>query len=721
MLRTLKLFSPKFFPLESAEWDFRLDPILLHLGKWVNQRIDGPVGDLGATVASAFVRGDMLPLSIAWDPLVGSSSSEQGLGWAIALLCTLAAFDEGTSGVEGACASAKQAQTRKTASELLWPAIHKGLAQAPAALMPGGNGKIRHVARALLLLDNGCRLRQLSGLGNGDLVVDRQTQQLMPPPPNIEAMLSNSVTFLLYNLQMLLSVGDGPDSVGSSAGLRSNETKLVSSTFSGLIYQLRILHSSFPSSSAISSSVNELLDSSRDVLSSEGTSNSGETVKHVALIYAALSAGADPREASGKGCDTCISILRLISSLELRGGSVPRTKVQTMRSLLQYAKWGAIACLIPLLLDSFGPDTDKSRVEEVQVLLEELLDSADDAVDGAPPGALMPLFNSVLLAGKRWINVSIDGSGSTDIEKRDRVYGKIVRRVVNCLLTLMDECHVSSDTTYMLNEMCGMLFHHKLLFDEYQRLSRNPDCETPIRSAFRSLIAKAGKQRPHVTKAVICRITVGWLGFDEKDANVSSVGLSAIPYREDMVNLLLHKEVSVDEAATNQSARRQVDKSAVLELPQRTDEHSVTRGFLLVFLSKLPKVETIHPDVLKNLLHFVILQLLERAAPTKSNKPSLIMKGTPNYCLKMRAWQALCNLSPFVTIDMAKQVCTFAFACMREQIHNQIRYFVENFTIVCGRNHSTIFAEAFLAEISRRDLHLQHISSLVGSHARMKF
>ena len=719
ILQILTLFSPKYFPLDSDEWNLSQDPILKQVAKWIMERFDGSGCTLGSTVASAFVGGDMLPSGTKWDPLVGSTSSEQSLGWAIPLLCTLATMDDSILGTESTDVSSDHRATRTTSAELLWPAIHKGLAQAPGAIMSNGNGKASNVSRALLLLDNGCRLRQLSGLGNGDLLVDRQTQNLMPPPPNIEAMLSNGIMFLLYQLRSLLSIDDGVDSGTTGESLRSNEAKLVSKTYSGLIHQLRILHSSFPSSTVISEAVNELLTSSFQSLSAEGASTGGtEMVKHVALVYAALAAGADPRASSGEGFERCIAMLRMLLSLKLRGGSVPRTKVQTARSLLQFTKWGATSCLIPLLLDIVGPTAEKSRVDEVHKLLEDLLDSAADAVDGAPAGALIPLSKIVLLAGNRWIDVSIDEGAAIDVQTKDRIYAKNVRRVVDCLLTLMDECHVSSESTYMLNEMCGMLFQHKLLFDEYQRLTRNPDYQTPIRGAFRSLIAMAGTQRPHVTKSVISRITVGWLGIDSEDSAVKerSLGLSAIPYREDILNLLLHKETSVEESGSNQSARRHTDKaSTALDLPQHTDELSVTRGFLLVFLSKLPSVgEGLHPDVLKQLLHFVILQLLEKATPAKSNHPSIVMKGTPNYCIKMRAWQSLCNLSRFVTSEIAQEVCNFAFTCMQEQVHNQIRYFLENFTIVCGRYHPAVFGEAFLAEVSRTDIHLQHISSLVS-------
>jgi hypothetical protein len=172
----------------------------------------------------------------------------------------------------------------------------------------------------------------------------------------------------------------------------------------------------------------------------------------------------------------------------------------------------------------------------------------------------------------------------------------------------------------------------------------------------------------------------------------------------------------LDESGLNQSARHQEDSnSGGIKLPSQTDDLSVTRGFLLVFLSNLPDNEKgLHPDVVKHLLNYVILQLLEEATPKNSKHVSMVMKGTPLYVRKMRAWQALCTLSRFVNREIAQEVFDFTFKCLNEPGHNQIRYFMENFTINCAIAHPEIFGPAFLEDISRRDLSLQHISSLVS-------
>lgn len=80
----------------------------------------------------------------------------------------------------------------------------------------------------------------------------------------------------------------------------------------------------------------------------------------------------------------------------------------------------------------------------------------------------------------------------------------------------------------------------------------------------------------------------------------------------------------------------------------------------------------------------------------------------------MRGWQSLCVLSRFVTTSIAQDVCDKTFLALeKEMIHNQIRYFIEIFTLQFARTHPAIFCKSFVKHILRRDLSLQMISSLM--------
>ena len=624
--------------------------------------------------------GQLLPFSGEWDPASGTTESERLTGGAIVLLCSLAA-----------------AAGDLSASSLLWPAVHKGLSVVPLGdPWPNAN----RTCRALILLENGCRLGILSGMGNGDMVIDPRKEQMMPPPPNIEALLSNAVDFLLQHIDALTS--------GKivAAGARSADTNRVSSTFARLISQTQMLHDAYPSSLAVTIAANKMLKVSIDRLT-QGQLNAIVVVRNTALAYGALSCAADPAVVAGdEGLAGILELCRLILNLNFVG-DVDGSNEQTSRSVFQYAKWGALSCLLSSLLDQ--RDLPDSSERELEAFLNELFLVAEESLYATPVDALLPLFNCVTRATRSWlsiINKKLTGSPNPFAEK--------LSKIIAALLAIMVDSS-SRNFMFMLNEICFLLFRSNLLVDEYERLLlEGDDADAPIRDAFRHLMEMAGKQRPHISKAVLCRISVAWLGnqsAEDGQLEPASAGLGSIPYRTDIVDLLIHKEAKIDESSLILETEAM---TRVMELPVGTNDMSVVRGFVLVFISKLPSVEEGLPAAtLKELLHFIIIRLLDDVCLVPPENGAMLMTGTPEYSSKIRAWQALCVLSRFVTADIASEVCDRMFACMSQHLHGQIRYFLEAFAIQCARKHPSVFGSKLVTEISRRDLSLQHVTSLM--------
>ena len=111
-------------------------------------------------------------------------------------------------------------------------------------------------------------------------------------------------------------------------------------------------------------------------------------------------------------------------------------------------------------------------------------------------------------------------------------------------------------------------------------------------------------------------------------------------------------------------------------LPETTDSSSITRAFVLSFLSKLPPPEKLSDVVLKELVHHIILKLIDACClPPAKGKP--FITGSEEYSKMMRSWQALCLLSRFVTSDIADEVAQKVFQAMANLSHGQIRYFME--------------------------------------------
>lgn len=224
----------------------------------------------------------------------------------------------------------------------------------------------------------------------------------------------------------------------------------------------------------------------------------------------------------------------------------------------------------------------------------------------------------------------------------------------------------------MLNEMCKLIFNQKLLLEEYNFSFANDNNDNmPILSAFERMMSLGGTTKPHINATAVSRISAAWMCHDGFEADM---GVCAIPYRTHIANLLFYKECKLDESTANQALSKDQWSGA---LPEATDDLSITRGFVLLFLSKLPSPEVMSNIVLKELIHFIIMYLLDNVCCAKVQPGDIFISGSVEYGRRSRAWQALCLLSRFVTDDIAEDVATRAYHAMSMNSHGQIRYFME--------------------------------------------
>ncbi|CAB9504885.1 Tar (HIV-1) RNA binding protein 1 [Seminavis robusta] len=654
---------------------------------------------VAASVAAAFVRGDLLSTSSSgaddqalWEPKSGASKSEREMARATAYLCTLVGRSTTTR-------EAGDSKGATTAGELLWPAIHKGLANVPVAMIGTTWTKADCVTRALLLLEEGCRLQVISGMGNGDLIVDGRTQQMMPPPRNIELELESSVKFVLHHVAFLMVEAPSKED-GAGGASRSGDAKKASITFAYLISQIRLLHEAYPSSMALSKAVDEMVKTSLDALQESHSNPGTDIVRQTALTYAALSCGAAlPDEKQ------MLEICRLFLLLEYQ--KMPgrrKSEEQIARSIFFFAKWGVLSCLLPRLLGDDGKD--QFDVKAVDDFLQEFRKVAFASVHGIPVDAMMAFFQCIAVTARRQLSVPerpVGNENENEMDASDDVDPSVIGDFIDAFMTIMEERVSSHDTLYMLNEFCGIIFQRDLLLQEYRRLLQDPVAgETPIRDAFRKLMSLAGTTRPHISRVVLCHATVGWLGGSQIDASSDnpSAGLGAISFRKDIVELLLHKESRVNEVTANQSVNDDSFNQG-FTIPPGIDESSVARGYALIFFSKLSDPQSgLHPDVLKDLVHHTIFGLLDKVSsdPKQKKKGSsnLVMLGSEEYVVKIRGWQALCCLSRFVTDDIAEAVCKRIFQTMADPLHQQIRYFLEVFTLQCREGTIQFLGKRFL-------------------------
>lgn len=548
------------------------------LTAWLQKLGNGNWATTAASAcSSAFVLGDLLPFT-DFDWIAGVNGPERETGMALCVLATLLG----------------------NASETLWPAIFKGLQNNPA--VDTLSRSFNKTNRSMILLECGCREGVLSGMGNGDLVADKN-QCLLPPPPNIEKILHNSVLFVTSQLTHVSKTLVGVTSKGGSSfsgANRSSEASAVSNHVVVLVGQMAILHQSFPSSVSISLAVNTSLANAVDSIT-KGTAN---IVESQILLYAALSCGAEfiGNNRLAQITKTCETILDIDSSSEI-GVDVRKDTKQALRSISQYAKWGCVSLLIAILKEKERENDESISSQNIRQLSHRIIQVAREAVESTPVIALSPLFKSVVSSGENI--VSLHPAQPSRNNPEDHPFLTSLQATITTLFAILDEENTSSTWVYMLHEICKLIFRPKLLRVEYQMAYANDKRSSmPVLRAFEKVLAMGGTSKPHICKTAVSMISSAWLG--ENGSN--DTGILAIPYRNHIINLLLYKEGKVDESASHQYSYQDTVDGL---LPKNTDVSSITRGFVLVFLSKLPSIESISRDVLTDLVHFVIDGLLD--------------------------------------------------------------------------------------------------------------
>jgi tRNA G18 (ribose-2'-O)-methylase SpoU len=718
VLDTLALYPAAEELTEPSTYDLQTS---LTLNSWLRSFGEDWVVNAGAACASSFISGYLVPFHEGGDEkgLVVTSSLARQRGAAIAKLCALSGSFEDSS-----------------PSSLLWPSINKGLQYSSPLgqdLLPLSKEFGQKVARAIVLLQYGCQERVLSGIGHGDLVLDKDGN-MMPLPPAIEVILSRAVNFTLDQLRRVsicnYHANQNIATSKSTYGGRSTKSGEFAGRFTHLIRQLMVLKKSYPSSVTMEVALNKLLRKSIDVVITTndamskgestqlGVNGSVDMVKNMSIIYGVLTLGAELSEGELESeeekdhiTEICSAFLGMkFRNLESDSSQVATWQVKSMRSIFELAKWGCLYYLVPMAYSRSNSSLPASRE-----LHDQIINVALDSVNACPANALPVLFETAVSSAKQSFDMF------TDEEKlRSNAYAKNIGRIIDTFFSIMNDTAKNSTRAYMLNVTCSLIFSPKSVSDEFASLQRIKDgggkvnmrINAPIFQAFRKLIEQAGSSKPHISKYVMSYISAGWLGDQEEKAKI---GLAAIPYRQDIAKLLIHKEEKQDKSTAQQEGLvKAFNEGNSATLPDGVPHSSMARGFLMVFISKLPDPDDMGKNVLEKLCHYLIMWLLDNICLVNERSGKVLLTtGSLEYVQKIRAWQSLCMLHRFVTPDIAHEVMKKVFETMSPHLHGPIRYWIEVFTIQISRTNPLVFVDLFQEEIKRRDITQQHVSSLM--------
>ena len=110
---------------------------------------------------------------------------------------------------------------------------------------------------------------------------------------------------------------------------------------------------------------------------------------------------------------------------------------------------GSLSFLVPMIIK----ESEKQGNAEIEEVYHAMVKSARESVHATPVIALPPLFECALGAGKH--------IAQFDREKSPLLSS--IRTIIETLFAVLEEETSSSNWTYMLNEMCVLIFCGKVL------------------------------------------------------------------------------------------------------------------------------------------------------------------------------------------------------------------------------------------------------------------
>jgi hypothetical protein len=174
-------------------------------------------------------------------------------------------------------------------------------------------------------------------------------------------------------------------------------------------------------------------------------------VQYLALICAALACSGDSVLTSNVSL-YCQKVLDLTFTVS----NITGYSQQPTRSVFQIAKWGSLSLLLPILFDT-NNNGDKDTTQSVQGLISPIFAEGIDSVEATPSIALIHLFNCVLgCARYQFLGKIINNPADNTIKLSTSMKKKYLPsdKVIEAMFILVEGCCCSTDSMYMLDEVC---------------------------------------------------------------------------------------------------------------------------------------------------------------------------------------------------------------------------------------------------------------------------
>ena len=545
----------------------------------------------------------------------------------------------------------------------LWPSIFKGLGSA--ALRQYADPSV--VQRAVLLVVAGCEYLVLGGTGNGELVVTKDGG-MMPPAIEVERALADIGEILRSRVFETDLTVKASDLSGTS---QKFENFLSGRKSDGA--RLNVLSRSFPSSAALSSIVEGMVESSiRDIEEGREATPGIRAAVHLMTLMVGLGCGAKAPSPE----KNFRSVLRLRYVDDAAAGS--SSYEQRARSTFQLCKWSS--------LEVIGREVFDERRANVGVdFALELCDAVFEDVQNSTYEVVGPLFEVGLMATE--FAVKFGGGRQVGVDA--------FRRLIDGLWALVEETDKATTKNEMVEKICRVVYReHALKVEAFN------DGEDSVLQTFLRKLVFEQTQAPPFGHACVLHL------FNAFKLNP----LCSLPYRDVICDLLVHK--GRKRARAEQSAGEEGEEAHGVQLAAggsvQAPQTSLTRAIALSYIDWLSHedAEGRCEDAVKDgLLRYMLMKLVRDIAEYTRN--GMVMIGTYHYNRELRSLQAICVMSSFITEEMAKEIVEILWVCVKANNHPPMRHYLEILSIQLLRRFPHVSWPGLMKNLESVDISVQ--------------
>jgi tRNA G18 (ribose-2'-O)-methylase SpoU len=249
-------------------------------------------------------------------------------------------------------------------------------------------------------------------------------------------------------------------------------------------------------------------------------------------------------------------------------------------------------------------------------------------------------------------------SSSTEQQRQERL-----NTVVTLVLGCVEECNYRKSVTQLAIEM---VLSPAILADT--ALCRGAD--NPVRRFFHRLVEFGTVKRAYILLNATARLTSIWRAKP-------AAGALAGEFVEELAQLLVLRELEEDVYQQANDNERDQEMNAGKEETEARPEEGQSALLRILVLGCLCDLFR-HPDDGRNakqakFLMSLLTRLFEVAAAVDLRRAQILT--SPDYSCKLRAWQAICVLVPFVNVENVPLIQESVYAAMRVVAVPSVRYY----------------------------------------------